>query len=220
MRQVAEIVEDAMKIYDWHIAPNPRRLHMFIAEKGLDIPLIEVGTDKLTLSDEYEARYPHAMVPMLELNDGTCIGEAMAIARYLEELHPEPPLFGANSKERALVDMWEKRANEEGMLAASELFRNTAATFADRGLPGSAEPIPQIPELTKRARERLARFYRKFDEQLANNRFLAGERFSVADITALCAVDFGKWTELDIPAECKNLRRWYDEVSARPSAKV
>lgn len=94
---------------------------------------MEVGTDKLTLSDEYKAKYPHAMVPMLELDDGTCIGEAMAIARYLEALYPDPPLFGTDPKDRAIVDMWEKRVNEEGMLAASELFRNTAPTFADRG---------------------------------------------------------------------------------------
>lgn len=209
-----------MKIYDWHIAPNPRRLHIFVAEKGLDIPLVEVGTEALTLSDAYRAKYPHAMVPMLELDDGTCIGEAMAIARYLEELYPEPPLFGTTPIERATIDMWEKRANEEGMLAASELFRNTAPTFADRGLPGSAQPIPQIPELTVRAKERMARFYKKFNGQLANNRFVAGDRYSVADITTLCAIDFGKWTDLDIPPECTNLRRWYDEVSARPSAKV
>lgn len=209
-----------MKIYDWHIAPNPRRLHIFVAEKGLDIPLVEVGTDALTLSDAYRAKYPHAMVPMLELDDGTCVGEAIAIARYLEELYPEPPLFGTTPIERATIDMWEKRANEEGMLAASELFRNTAPTFADRGLPGSAQPIPQIPELTVRAKERMARFYKKFNGQLANNRFVAGERYSVADITTLCAIDFGKWTDLDIPPECTHLRRWYDEVSARPSAKV
>lgn len=209
-----------MRIYDWHIAPNPRRLHIFIAEKGLNIPLVEVGTDKLTLNDAYKSKYPHAMVPMLELDDGTCIGEAMAIARYLEELYPEPPLFGTEPKERAFIDMWEKRANEEGMLAASELFRNTAPTFADRGLPGSAQPIAQIPELTKRARERMARFYVKFNEQLADKPFVAGNRYSVADITTLCAVDFGKWSELDIPAECTHLRRWYEAVSARPSAKV
>jgi glutathione S-transferase len=209
-----------MKIYDWHIAPNPRRLHIFIAEKDLDIPLVEVGTDTLTLSEEYRTKYPHAMVPMLELDDGTCIGEAMAIARYLEELYPDPPLFGATPLQRATIDMWEKRANEEGMLAASELIRNTAATFADRGLPGSAQPIPQIPELTVRAKERMARFFKKFDGQLARNRYVAGDTYSVADITTLCAIDFGKWTELDIPPECTHLRRWYDDVSARPSAKV
>jgi glutathione S-transferase len=160
------------------------------------------------------------MVPMLELDDGACIGEAMAIARYLEELYPDPPLFGTTPIERATIDMWEKRANEEGMLAASELFRNTAPTFADRGLPGSAQPVRQIPELTIRAKERMGRFYEKFNGQLSHNRYVAGDRYSVADITTLCAIDFGKWTDLDIPPECTHLRRWYDEVSARPSAKV
>ncbi len=209
-----------MKIYDWHIAPNPRRLHIYLAEKGLNIPLIEVGGENLKLQPEYIAKYPHALVPMLELEDGTLIGEVMAICRYFEELHPDPPLMGTDPKDKAIVEMWEKRANEEGMLAASELFRNTHPAFADRGLPGSAEAIRQLPELVVRASERLGRFYRKFDAQLAHSEFVAGHRYSIADISALCAVDFGKWTDYQIPAECKNMQRWYDTVSARPSAKV
>ncbi len=209
-----------MKIYDWHIAPNPRRLHIYLAEKGLKIPLEEVGGEDLKLKPSYVAKYPHAMVPMLELDDGTCIGEAMAICRYFEELHPNPPLMGTDAKDKACVEMWEKRANEEGMLAASELFRNTHPAFAERGLPGSAEPIKQVPELVERARARMDRFYRKFDAQLANNEFVAGSRYTVADATTLCAVDFGKWSEMEIPTDCKCLRRWHDAVSARPSAKA
>lgn len=209
-----------MKIYDWHIAPNPRRLHIYLAEKGIKVPLVEVSGDNFTLQPSYIAKYPHAMVPMLELDDGTLIGEVMAIARYFEELHPDPPLMGVDAKDKAIVEMWERRANEEGMLAASELFRNTHEAFAARGLPGSAEAIPRVPQLVDRARARMARFYKKFDAQLADNEFVAGPRYTVADITTLCAVDFGKWTENDIPADCKNLRRWYDAVSARPSAKA
>ncbi len=215
-----KLVRCKMKIYDWHIAPNPRRLHIYLAEKGITIPLVEVGGEDQKLKPSYVAKYPHAMVPMLELDDGTCIGEAMAICRYLEELHPDPPLMGVDAKDKAIVEMWEKRANEEGMLAASELFRNTSPTFADRGLPGSAEPIPQLPALVVRSKARMARFYQKFDEQLALNEFVAGHRYTIADITTLCAIDFGKWTDLDIPQECKNLRRWYKAVSARPSATV
>lgn len=209
-----------MKIYDWHIAPNPRRLHIYLAEKGIEVPLEEVSGEGFALKPEYKQKYPHAMVPMLELDDGTHIGEAMAIARYFEELHPEPPLMGTDPKDKAIVEMWEKRANEEAMLAASELFRNTHPAFADRGLPGSAEPIPQLEELRKRGRERLARFYKKLDEQLENNEFVAGCRYTIADATALCGIDFGKWSDVDIPPECKNVRRWYDQVSARPSAKA
>lgn len=209
-----------MKIYDWHIAPNPRRLHIFLAEKGLEIELVEVGQDDLTLAPSFKERYPHMMVPMLELDDGACIGEAMAICRYLEELHPEPPLMGVDAKDRAIVAMWEKRANEEGMLPASELFRNTHPRFADRGLPGSSAPIPQIPELRDRGRARLDRFFAKFDRQLEDNAFVAGPRFTVADATTLCAVDFAGWSDVKIPAEHRHLRRWYDAVSARPSAKA
>ena len=209
-----------MKIYDWHIAPNPRRLHIYLAEKGLNIPLEEVGGDDLKLKPAYVAKYPHAMVPMLELDDGTTIGEAMAICRYFEEIHPSPPLMGTDAKDKAIVAMWEKRANEEGMLAASELFRNTHPAFADRGLPGSAQAIKQLPELVARAKARLERFFHKLDEQLASNEFVAGKRYSVADATALCAVDFAKWTKVEIPKDCKHLKRWHDEVSARPSAKA
>ena len=209
-----------MKIYDWHIAPNPRRLHIYLAEKGLHIPFVEVGGEDLKLQPAYVAKYPHAMVPMLELDDGTLIGEVMAICRYFEELHPDPPLMGTNPKDKAIVEMWEKRANEEGMLAASELFRNTHPAFADRGLPGSAAPIRQVPELVVRAKDRLGRFYAKFDAQLGHNEFVAGDRYTVADATTLCAVDFGKWTDLHIPPECKHMQRWYEAVSARPSAKV
>lgn len=209
-----------MKIFDWHIAPNPRRLHIYLAEKGLKIPLVEVGGEDLKLKPEYIAKYPHAMVPMLELDDGTLIGEAMAICRYFEELYPDPPLMGTDPKDKAIVEMWEKRANEEGMLAASELFRNTSPAFADRGLPGSADPVTQLPELVVRAKQRLHRFYKKFDEQLARNEFVAGRRYTIADATTLCAVDFGKWTDFDIPEDCKHVRRWYEMVSARPSAKA
>lgn len=209
-----------MKIYDWHIAPNPRRLHIYLAEKGIKVPLEEVGGEDFRLKPSYIAKYPHAMVPMLELDDGTLIGEVMAIARYFEELHPDPPLMGIDAKDKAIVDMWERRANEEGMLAASELFRNTHEAFAMRGLPGAAEPIPCIPQLVDRARARMARFYKKFDEQLGRHEFVAGPRYTVADITTLCAVDFGTWSAYDIPADCKNIQRWHKVVSARPSAKA
>ena len=209
-----------MKIYDWHIAPNLRRMHIYLAEKGPQCPARRSRRRGPKTEAGPHRQVPHALVPMLELDDGTCIGEAMAICRYFEEIYPEPPLMGVEARDKAIVEMWEKRANEERMLAASELFRNTAPTFAGRGLPGSADPIPQLPQLVERAKARLGRFYGKFDQQLAANEFVAGPRYTIADITTLCAIDFGKWTDLDIPAECKKLRRWYDAVSARPSAKV
>ena len=123
----------------------------------------------------------------------------MAIARYFEETHPEPPLMGVDAKDKAIVEMWEKRANEEGMLPASELFRNTHPQFAQRGLPGAADSIPAIAELRDRGRARLNRFFLKFDRQLEDNQFVAGERFTVADATTLAAVDFAAWSEVKIP---------------------
>jgi glutathione S-transferase len=211
-----------MKIFDWSIAPNPRRLRIYLAEKGLKIPTEDVGGggEDLKLKPSFIAKYPHAMVPMLELDDGTCVGEVMSIVHYIDTLHPDPPVLGVDAKDRAIVDMWERRANEEGMLAASESFRNSHPMFADRGLPGSAEPIRQLPELIERAKARLTRFFRKFDAQLANNEFVAGKRWSIADATTLCAVDFAKWTDCKIPSDCKHMQRWYEAVNARPSAKV
>jgi glutathione S-transferase len=183
--------------------------------------LVEVSQEEdLSLAPWFKAKYPHAMVPMLELDDGTQVGEAMAIARYFEETHPEPPLMGTDPRDKAIVAMWEKRANEEGMLPASELFRNTNEKFAERGLPGAADPIPAIPELRDRGRARLARFFDNFDRQLADNEFVAGERWTVADGTALAAVDFAGWSDVRIPDSCAHLQRWYDAVSARPSAKA
>jgi glutathione S-transferase len=209
-----------MKLYVWRKAPNPRRVHIFVAEKGLEIPIEDVGGEKARLKDEYVSRYPQATVPMLELDDGTQIGEAMAICRYLEELHPEPPLFGRDPRERALADMWERRAYEEGLLAVAEIFRNRHPLFADRGVPAAAGAVPQIPGLVDRGKRRVALFWTKFDAQLANHRFVVGDRFTIADATLLATVDFAKLGDEKPPPECGSLIRWHAEVSARPSAKA
>ncbi len=207
-----------MKIYDWRLAPNPRRVRMFLAEKGLDVPLEEVG-DGMRLKPEFVARFdPHATTPTLELDDGTCISEAMAICRYFEDLHPEPRLMGRDAKEKAIVEMWERRAYEGAMFAISEMLRNTHPAFAQRGLPGTAEPIEQVASMVERGRGRLRRFSASADEQLAENRFMAGDAFSVADITAFCALDMlGRMLDAPIAPEQANLRRWFGEVAKRPS---
>lgn len=209
-----------MTLYDWHAAPNPKRLRMFMAEKGLEVNTIQVGGTGLALTPDYKAKFPQAMVPMLELADGTQLGESIAICRYLEELHPEPRLLGNDPRERATVDAWERRAFDEGMMAAGEVFRNTHAAFADRGLPGFAAPVPQIAALVERGRMRLAHFFRKFDDRLAEHRFVAGPRFTLADCTTFCSIEFAGWSDIGIPAECRHLRRWFDEVSERPSARA
>ena len=210
-----------MKIYDWAAAPNPKRLRMFLVEKGItNIEIIQVSGENLRLKSEYVAKYPQAMVPMLELDDGRQIGESIAICRYFEELYPNPPLLGRDPYERAIVDMWERRAFDEGMMAAGEVFRNTAEAFKDRGLPGFATAVPQLPELVQRGRDRLDKFFKKFDEQLGKTRFIAGDQFTLADCTLYCSIEFAGWSDIGIPADCKNLQRWWKEVSDRPSAKA
>lgn len=211
-----------MKLYTWDRAPNPRRVLIFMAEKGIEMPVIEAGGEAgAVLSDEFLANHEHRVVPLLELDDGTCLGESMAICRYLEELHPEPPLFGHDAEERAQVDMWERRADFEGLHAAAEVFRNTHPLFKDRSLPGFGAALAQVPALAERGRLRMQQFYEKLDRQLAQNTYVAGANYSVADITSLCAIDFAiKVSKLPIPENCLNVRRWHEMIRERPSSSV
>jgi glutathione S-transferase len=207
-----------MQLYVWGKAPNPRRVRMYLAEKGLTVPMEDAG-DGPHLSASYKAQYPFAMVPMLELDDGTQIGEAMAICRYFEALHPAPALMGVDAKEKAVIEMWERRAYDEGLIGAAEVFRNSHPAFKDRSIPGHSDAVAQIQALQARGRQRVRRFFEMFDRQLGDNEFVAGDHISVADITALCAIDFAKTrAETTIPDDHKNLRRWYEAVSSRPSA--
>ena len=208
-----------MRLYNWQPAPNCRRVRMFILEKGMDVQIEDVG-DQFRLSDNYLKIWPHALVPMLETDDGFRIGEAMAICRFIEDERPEPNLMGRDGFEKACIEMWERRAYDEGMIGAAEVFRNAHPDFIDRGLPGSLEPVPQIPALVERGKGRLSRFYRKFDEQLKENRFVAGDRFTVADITALCSTDFARLVGIQVPQDCPKFARWYEEISDRPAAKA
>lgn len=207
-----------MQLYVWGKAPNPRRVRVYLAEKGLAVPMEDAG-DGPQLSASYKARYSFAMVPMLELDDGTQIGEAMAICRYFETLHPTPALMGTGAKDKAVIEMWERRAYDEGLIGAAEVFRNTHPAFKDRSIPGHADPVPQIQALQTRGHQRLRRFFKMLDRQLDDTEFVAGSHFSVADITALCAIDFAKSrAETTIPEDHIHLRRWYEAVSSRPSA--
>jgi glutathione S-transferase len=208
-----------VKLYNWQFAPNCRRVRMFVLEKNLDLPSIEevVGSG-LRLLPAYVDRWPHAMVPMLETDEGARIGEAMAICRYVEDRHPEPNLMGRDALEKATVEMWERRAYDEGMIGVAEVFRNSHPDFVDRGLPGALDPVPQIPALVERGRGRVARFYRKCETQLKSNEWIAGSRFTVADITTLCAMDFAIFNGMTIPDDSPSTRRWYDRVNTRPSA--
>jgi glutathione S-transferase len=212
----------AMKLYDWHFAPNPRRVKMFLAEKNVQVPIEEVGEPgTFALKRSFMERFnPYALAPTLELDDGTCLSEGMAICRYFEDLHPQPSLMGRDALGKATIEMWERRAFDGAMLAIGELLRNTNPGFLDRGLPGTTETITQVPELVERGKGRLSRFSRSADKQLAKNEFLAGPAFSVADITAYCALEFlNRAVQMSIPAELGNLTRWYGAIADRKSAK-
>lgn len=209
-----------MKLYDWAAAPNPKRVRMFLAEKGLKIDTVQVAGEDFQLTAEYKAKYPQAMVPMLELDDGRQIGEATSICRYLEELYPDPPMLGRDPCERAMVDMWDRRAYEQCMTAAAEVFRNSNPHFKDRGLAGFDCPVPQIEQLIERGRMGLNAFLHRCDEQLSKSHFLAADVFTLADCTLYCSLGLASWVSIGIPDDCKHLQRWKQEVSERPSAKA
>lgn len=208
-----------MKLYDFKLAPNPQRVNMFLAEKGVEIPCVEIDTRKRAqFNDSFMAVNAISQVPVLELDDGTCIAESMAICRYLEEFHPEPALFGSDALERALVEMWSRRAEFMGYLSAADMLRNSAPAFEDRGLPGVPGGVPQIADLVGRGRNSLDRFFDHFDGRLGAVQFVAGDNFSVADITTFVTIRFAARVEVEIPAACANIARWYKEVDSRPSA--
>lgn len=209
-----------MKLYDCQMAPNPRRARIFIAEKGLDIPRVEVSIlDGENLQEDYLKINPFGMLPALELDDGTVISEAPCIFRYLETLHPEPNLLGTDPIESAHIESWERFAEMNGMQAIGEFFRNQAEPLANRALPGFSG-VKTLPELVERGRQRAAWFYEQLEKRLAESEYLGCGRFSAADITALCAVDFGKAAGLAFPDGNAHTARWHAACSARPSTRV
>jgi glutathione S-transferase len=207
-----------MKLYHSASSPNSRRVRIFLAEKGLSIPLVTVDLGKAEQhSDAYRAINPRRVVPALMLEDGTAIGEVPAICRYIEEVHPTPSLLGDTAKEKAQVAMWERRAELEGFAAVMEAIRNSAPGLKGRAIAGPHD-YEQIPELAERSKLRVKNFFADFDARLSEAPFVAGQRFSVADITALVALDFAaKAIDFAVPDQHRSLKRWYDAVSSRPS---
>jgi len=203
-----------MKLYDTQRAPNPRRVRIFLAEKGLTVPMEQVdlmqGEHR---SAQFSGRNPSQRVPVLELDDGTCISESVAICRYFEETNPEPPLFGVGAREKALVEMWQRRMELELLQPVAHCFRHTNPAVKP------LEPV-QVGEWGELNRGRAEARLRQLDADLGDRPFLAGERYSIADITGLVAVDFARAIKLAIPDDCANLKRWHAAVSARPSAKA
>jgi glutathione S-transferase len=206
-------LEARVKLYDSKAAPNPRRVRIFLAEKGVEVPTAQLDLGKgETRAPTFLEKNPLGAVPLLELDDGTEIAESVAICRYFEELHPDPPLMGTDAKDRALVEMWQRRMELELMRWVTSCFQNTHPFFA-----GRVTQVPEYGEVCRAtARKRLA----WLDRELASRRFVAGERYTIADVTALCSIDFGRVVDVRIASEQANLARWHAEVSARPSAKA
>jgi len=209
-----------MKFYDCATAPSPRRVRIFLAEKGISVPTVQVDLrNNEQFSPAFRAINPDATVPVLELDNGTRINDAIGICVYLEATHPEPPLMGESAEEKALVATWQRTAERNGFYAGMEALRNSTPGLKNRALPGPDDYV-QIPALAERGRARIVRFFEQMDARLAQNEFVAGARYSIADITTLVAVDFARWVKMAVPEECRHLRRWYAQVSARPSAKA
>jgi len=194
---------------------------MFIAEKGVAIPFHSVNLrDGEQFSDWFTAINPRQQVPALVLDDGRMLAEVPAIWRYLEETFPEPPLFGSDAVDEALITMWERRVELDGFTPAMEGVRNAAAGLKGRALSGPHD-YDQIPELVERSKHRVSNFYEDFDSRLEEVAFVAGDNFSAADITALVTVDFATAElKMPIPPGARAFRRWYENVAARPSAKA
>ncbi|MDO9412327.1 MAG: glutathione S-transferase [Pseudolabrys sp.] len=203
-----------MKLYDTKTAPNPRRTRIYLAEKGIEVPVEQVDMVAFQhKTPEYTAINPMQRMPALLLDDGTIITESIAICRYFEALHPEPALFGKTAKEQAQVEMWNRRSE-------IHFFANVAAVFRHLHPAMKEFEVPQIPDYAEAMRPRAIAFLELLDKELATREFVAGDFYSVADITTLCGVDFMRPSRVVMPEGLSNVKRWHAAVAARSSAKA
>ena len=202
-----------MKIFETKSAPNPRLVRIFLAEKGVSVEYIQVDIEKgENLSAEFRAKSPTTKIPLLELEDGTCIGETGAICRYFEELYPDTLLMGSTPLEKAQIEMWRRRVEMYFIIPIMMCFQHTSGYFKDRMTPIAAWG----EESGKNAIE----FLSLLEEQLSTNTYIAGEEYSFADICLLVAVDFARVVKIRLNENYPNLQRWHKLVSERPSAKA
>ena len=208
-----------MKFYDCKTAPSPRRARIFIAEKNIPVEHIEVDLRNAEqMSDAFRAINPYCTVPVLELDDGTHLTTTAGIWQYLEAAYPEPALIGKTAEQKGIIADLQWRIETGGFMAMSEYLRNSAPAMKGRALTGTVN-YEQIPELAVRGQDRLTHFFNDIDELVGTKPYVAGETFSVADIDLLVVVDFAKWRKITLPETAVNAWRWYETVSARPSAQ-
>jgi glutathione S-transferase len=202
-----------MKIYDTKTAPTPRRVRIFLAEKGIDIEYVQVDLGKAeNLSKEMRAKNPIGKVPILELDDGTCIGESDAICTYFEALQPDPWLMGKSPLEKATIAMWQRQIEFCLFMQVGMCFQHSTGHFKDRMTP--------VPEYGKEAGINASKYLRVLEKRLADNEYMAGDKFSIADITATCAIDFARVMDIRISDEQSNLQSWFTRMQKRPSYKA
>ncbi len=203
-----------MKLYDGGRAPNPRRVTVFLAEKGIEVEKVPVDMGQLGHKSEAVTRLnPLQRLPVLELDDGTAISETVAICRYFEELHPEPPLMGTDAKDKAIVEMWNRRVELIFLGAVANAFRHTHPAMKEW-------EVPQLPEWGEVNRPKALKFLEMLDTELADREFIAGDRYTIADITGMIGMDFMKPAKIERPEHLSNVMRWYQAASSRPSAKA
>lgn len=207
-----------MKFYDCKTAPSPRRVRIFAAEKGLQLETVQVD---LASGEQFGAAFrevnPDCVVPVLELDDGSRLTEVLAICQYLEEMQPEPALIGRTPTQRAITMSWAIKTEQCGLMFIRDAFRNSAKGLRGHALTGPVS-YEQIPALAERGRTGAAVFLERLEQQLEGNEFVAGDSYSIADITAMVFVDFAGWIKIGLPEDAVHLRRWHDTVSSRPSA--
>jgi len=209
-----------MILYTFPPAPSPQRVHIFLKEKGIDIPFEQVDMMKQEqLSASFKSINPRGTVPALVLDDGTVVSEVVAICRYLDAVFPEKSLHGSDPRQQALVAEWDHRIEMECMMGIAEALRNKGDAFKNRALPGPLD-IEQIADLVPRGLKRIGAFFEVLNEQLADNQFVTGDDFSVADITAFVAINFAQWVKMSVPDELTHLKRWHAEVGKRPSTQA
>jgi len=207
-----------LKFYDCKTAPSPRRVRIFAAEKGMQLETVQVD---LANGEQFGAAFreinPDCVVPVLELDDGSRITEVLAICQYLEEVQPEPALIGRTPVERAMTMSWAIKVEQFGLMSIRDAFRNAAKGLKGHALTGP-HSYEQIPELAERGRKGAVAFLERLEQHLGGSEFVAGEMYSIADITAMVFVDFAGWIKIGRPDDAVHLRRWYETVASRPSA--
>lgn len=207
-------------LYDCATAPSPRRARILLAEKGVVHETVQVDLRSgEQLSDVYRAVNPQCTVPALRTDEGLLLTDNAAITAYLEARFPQPPLLGTTPQEKAEIASWSWRVEFEGLLAIAEALRNSAPAMANRALPGPVD-YPQIPELAQRGLARVQQFFVMLDDRLAGRDFIAADRFSIADITAVVAVDFARVVKVKPTEQHPHLQRWRAAMAQRPAMSL